>query len=339
MEEVHDEGGIQSLYDMLQKVQRMSKNNLDLIEEGFNALEEENEQDALLSREYGKRKLLKKEESGGGKVLCILVSSLFHVFNINGKSFISLSLLVWSRPSSQSLTHNLLTAGTKYNDTVQAAQKADRVVQAKVNNWGKAIEMLSLSKEEIPSHLPSMSKSEQDESGPVLAQLLSQARDRITQLDTVQENRITLEKEAITLSEEDDISTDLMKKANELTKGSPIVKLEPEQFGDVFESHLEKYQQFQYKMQSFVSTQQDLIYQLEDLIGKLDSLKSSIPTLYKRETAIMHLETAFVKFKEIRANLVEGIKVSDGDGYLGILYLLFCFSLVLFQLYRYTYSF
>jgi hypothetical protein len=89
-EEVHDEGGIQSLYDMLQKVQRMSKNNLDLIEEGFNALEEENEQDALLSREYGKRKLLKKEESGGGRCY-ILVSSLFHVFNINGKSIISLS--------------------------------------------------------------------------------------------------------------------------------------------------------------------------------------------------------------------------------------------------------
>ncbi|KAI8636134.1 BRO1-like domain-containing protein, partial [Parasitella parasitica] len=53
-EEVQDEGGIQSLNDMLFKIQSMSDKTLKLIDEGFNALEEENEQDATLSRQYGK---------------------------------------------------------------------------------------------------------------------------------------------------------------------------------------------------------------------------------------------------------------------------------------------
>lgn len=55
-EEVQHLGGIQTLNDMLHKVQDMSKKALDLIEEGFNALEEENEQDVMLSKQYGKCK-------------------------------------------------------------------------------------------------------------------------------------------------------------------------------------------------------------------------------------------------------------------------------------------
>jgi programmed cell death 6-interacting protein len=55
-EEVQHEGGIQSLHDMLQKIQTMSQKTLNLIEEGFNALEEENEHDAVMSRQYGKCK-------------------------------------------------------------------------------------------------------------------------------------------------------------------------------------------------------------------------------------------------------------------------------------------
>lgn len=56
-EEVQHEGGIQSLHDMLQKIQTMSRRTLNLIEEGFNALEEENEYDAAMSRQYGKCKM------------------------------------------------------------------------------------------------------------------------------------------------------------------------------------------------------------------------------------------------------------------------------------------
>lgn len=55
-EEVQDEGGIQSLHDMLQKVQNMSRKISSMIEEGFNILEEENENDVILGRKFGKRK-------------------------------------------------------------------------------------------------------------------------------------------------------------------------------------------------------------------------------------------------------------------------------------------
>lgn len=52
-EEVQHEGGGQALRDMLQKVQDMSIKNMELVDEGFNVLEEENEQDEILRRQYG----------------------------------------------------------------------------------------------------------------------------------------------------------------------------------------------------------------------------------------------------------------------------------------------
>ncbi|CAO3624565.1 unnamed protein product [Mucor fragilis] len=266
-EEVQHEGGIQSLHDMLYKIQAMSNKTLKLIEDGFNALEEENEQDATLSRQYGK---------------------------------------LWNRPPSRTLTHDLLTLGTQYNDTVQAAQKADRIVQAKVNNWGKAIAMLSRPASEIKAHLPSLSYD--DEYHAEIHELLDNIRSKLDLLKTANDERTRLETEAKALAENDDISDVLLSKANELTKGSPVIKLEPEQFASVFDQHLQVYRRIQEQILTHVDPQNDLLQSITDLHGQLTLLTANKGPLIKREKAISNLDSAFTKFKEIRTNLVEGIK-------------------------------
>ncbi|CAO3695045.1 unnamed protein product [Rhizopus microsporus] len=267
-EEVQDLGGIQTLNDMLHKIQDMSKKALGLIEEGFNALEEENEQDAMLSKQYGK---------------------------------------LWSRPTSRALTQNLLTMGTQYNDTIQAAQKADRIVQAKVANWGKAIAMLSRPSADILSHLPQLQP--EDELHAQITQLLTQLRRQLELLEKNARDRQDVEKEVKKMAEKDDISDALMSRCQELTKGSPIVKIQVEQFSDVFESYLKKYQSHQAILQQHAHEQDEIIYQLRQLHMQLNVMVSNIPVLMKREKAISNLEAAYSKIKEIRTNLVEGIKV------------------------------
>lgn len=267
-EEAQHEGGIQSLHDMLSKIQTMSNKILNLIEEGFNALEEENEQDATLSRQYGN---------------------------------------LWNRPPSRTLTHNLLTLGTQYNDTIQAAQKADRIVQAKVNNWGKAIAMLSRPANEIKAHLPSLPYD--DEHYTSIHDLLDNLRSKLGLLETACDERNQLETEAKLLAQNDDISEALLLKASELTKGSPVIKVEPEQFAAEFDQHLQAYKQIQDKILGYVDIQNDLLQSITDLHGQLTLLTVNKNTLIKREKAISNLESAFTKFKEIRTNLVEGIKV------------------------------
>jgi programmed cell death 6-interacting protein len=216
-------------------------------------------------------------------------------------------MIVWTRPSSRSLTHNLLTLGTQYNDTVQAAQKADRIVQAKVSNWGKAIAMLSKPTEEMQSHLPNLQPEE--EYYAFIMESLNKLRNYLDTLKKQVEARETLVIETEDTARNDDISLALVARANELTKGSPIYKLEPEQCSSIFEDRLAAYKQFEDQMKDHISKQADLLHAIHELYGQLSFVVANKTVLNKREKAITNLESAFTKFKEIRTNLVEGIKV------------------------------
>ncbi|OAD76059.1 hypothetical protein PHYBLDRAFT_15811 [Phycomyces blakesleeanus NRRL 1555(-)] len=265
-EEVQHEGGIQSLKDMLEKIQELSKKNVDFIEEGFNVLEDENEQDEILQRQYGS---------------------------------------LWARPSSKSLTGPLLSQGARFHDTIQAAQKADRIVRAKVTNWGKAIELLSRPVSEIKANLPF---TKDDPHYPQLEVLVNQLRDAVEKIQTAKHEHNKISQDAETLSASDDISEPLLVKADALTGGSPIIKMEPEQFGDVFEAQLAKYAPLNTKLQMCVKDHAENLTHLRDLYEQFSLVAQGSHLAVKREKTVKNLEQAFLKFKEIRTNLVEGIK-------------------------------
>ncbi|KAI9023694.1 BRO1-like domain-containing protein [Phycomyces nitens] len=265
-EEVQHEGGIQSLKDMLEKIQELSKKNVDFIEEGFNVLEDENEQDEILQRQYG---------------------------------------TIWARPTSKSLTGSLLSQGSRFHDTIQAAQKADRIVRAKVTNWGKAIELLSRPVSDIKANLPF---TKDDAHYPQLEALVSQLREVMQKIQTIKDDYTRIHKEAESLSGSDDISEPLLTKADALTGGSPIIKMEPEQFGDVFEDQIAKYAPLTTQLQSYVKEHAEELASLRDLYEQFALVAQGSNLAVKREKTVKNLEQAFLKFKEIRTNLVEGIK-------------------------------
>ncbi|KAF7728737.1 pH-response regulator protein palA/rim20 [Apophysomyces ossiformis] len=266
-EEVQHEGGGQALRDMLTKIQQMSEKNAELVDNGFNVLEEENEQDDVLRRQYGN---------------------------------------LWTRPASQQLTGTLLAQGAKYHDTLQAAQKADRIVRAKVNNWGKAIDMLSRPISEIRNNLPKI--SDDDPQYDQLMELIKLLRDVLKDCQRADSERDMLLDQTLKLNASDDISNALLTKASELTGGSPIVKIEPEQFEDVYIAELKKYEASQLQVQQLLDAQADRLAKLRQLYEQFSLIAQSCPAAGKRERAIQNLEQAFTKFKEIRTNLVEGIK-------------------------------
>ncbi|KAI8147501.1 ALIX V-shaped domain binding to HIV-domain-containing protein [Fennellomyces sp. T-0311] len=267
-EEVQHEGGGQALRDMLHKVQEMSLKNMDLVDEGFNVLEEENEQDEILRRQYGN---------------------------------------LWSRPPSQQLTAALLSQGSKYHDTLQAAQKADRIVRAKVSNWGKAIDMLSRPVDDIITHLPSLRNDDSLEFSQ-LTELMRRLRTLLQECDDAATRRKRVVDEADSLSAADDIADALLAKATELTGGTPTVKIEPAQFNDVFALELKKYEGLQSVVQELHNNQIRHISRLKELHEQFQLIVRASTLAAKREKAIRNLEQAFVKFKEIRSNMVEGIK-------------------------------
>ncbi|KAI9318505.1 BRO1-like domain-containing protein [Dichotomocladium elegans] len=266
-EETQHEGGGQAIRDMLFKVQQMSLKNTELVNEGFNVLEEENEQDEFFRRQYGN---------------------------------------LWTRPPSQQLTSTLLSQGSKYYDTLQAAQKADRIVHAKVSSWGRAIDVLSKPVPEIIASLPSMVV--EDENAAQLPDLIRRLRDLLQEVKEAETRQKHVLEEAKSLAEADDISEALLAKATELTGGSSVVKIELEQFNEVFAEELRKYDGLQSRVQDFCHEHERTCSRLQETYEQYLAVVRNHPVAAKREKAIQNLELAFVKFKEIRTNLVEGIK-------------------------------
>ncbi|CAO3620742.1 unnamed protein product [Cunninghamella echinulata] len=276
-EDVHHDGGGQALRDMLLKIQQMSVKNSDLVEEGFNILEEENESDDILRRQYGS---------------------------------------LWTRPPSQQLTGNLLSQGSQYHDTLQAALKADRIVRAKVTNWGKAIDVLSLPIENIIKTLPNLAKvgdgeqqqQETSNDNQQIFDLIQRLRMLLQEGQDEYKQQQQLVEDVQALSDKDDISDALVVKAHELTGGSPIVKIEPEQFTDVFTKELKKYETMRGTALQLLNNHADRRIKMEQLFEQFIMVISTNTIVAQREKAIFNLEQAFTKFKEIRTNLVEGIK-------------------------------
>ncbi|KAL9538338.1 hypothetical protein MBANPS3_011006 [Mucor bainieri] len=114
--EVRSGGGSQALYDMWEQVQRASAKNADILEDAFNALDEEHEADEALRSRY---------------------------------------TTAWQRPESHVLTQQLAAQGQKHRQTLTSAQKADLIVRNKLDTWANIIDVLCLTRDELENSIPS----------------------------------------------------------------------------------------------------------------------------------------------------------------------------------------
>ncbi|KAL7311307.1 pH-response regulator protein palA/rim20, variant 2 [Mucor circinelloides] len=114
--EVRSGGGSQALYDMWEQVQKASSKNADILEDAFNALDEEHEADEALRSRYTTE---------------------------------------WQRPESHILTQQLAAQGQKHRQTLTSAQKADLIVRNKLDTWANIIDVLCLTREELENSIPS----------------------------------------------------------------------------------------------------------------------------------------------------------------------------------------
>ncbi|KAL1921126.1 uncharacterized protein VTP21DRAFT_10842 [Calcarisporiella thermophila] len=116
--QVRADGGMNSLYKLLEDIREYAKSNSALLDEAFSALDEEMEEDEALRGEYGDR---------------------------------------WKRPPSEKLANHLVEQGKKHRRTLDAARKSDSIVKNKLDIWAQFIELLGASEEELERSVPSTS--------------------------------------------------------------------------------------------------------------------------------------------------------------------------------------
>jgi programmed cell death 6-interacting protein len=201
------------------------------------------------------------------------------------------------------LTEQLVAQGQKHRMTLLSAQKADDIVRKKLDKWAKIIDVLMLSDAELERSVPY--DEEDDGSRQALAKRL---KDLVLEMQEHRKLRKMIKDQAKRTSNADDISPALLKKAAELTAKSPVVKIDPAQFEDLFVDNLRKYDSFLMKVDQEDENQGRLLRLIaethRDYLATTDGSGSS-----RREKALQNLNQAYAMYKEIKVNLTEGAKV------------------------------
>ncbi|KAI8990064.1 BRO1-like domain-containing protein [Pilobolus umbonatus] len=209
----------------------------------------------------------------------------------------------WTRPASHLLTRQLTIQGQKHRQTITSAQNADLIVRGKLDTWAKIIDVLTLTKDELEESIPTDDGDTPQEDNLLLIKRLSE------EMDQHIKKRKEIIDQAKKASNADDISSVLLKKAAELTSKSPIMKIEAAQFEDLFIEELRKYDSYIRSVDEEDEIQGDLIRQITDAYYQHTAKTNEPSSCAKREKALQSLHQAYIKYKEIKTNLNEGLKV------------------------------
>ncbi|KAF7721506.1 pH-response regulator protein palA/rim20, partial [Apophysomyces ossiformis] len=211
----------------------------------------------------------------------------------------------WNRPQSHTLTQQLVAQGQKHRTTLTSAQRADQIVRAKLDTWVKIIDVLALPEEELKAFIPGTyaSTDNENESNAIirLKQLVEEMQQQLAKRRVITER-------AKNASNADDISPALLKKAAQLTAKSPIVKIDPAQFEELFTEELRKYDEFLMEIDNQEVRQTQMLREMTEVHQGYTTSTQQNTTSTKREKALQNLNQAYHKFKEIKTNLTEGIK-------------------------------
>lgn len=206
------------------------------------------------------------------------------------------------------MTAQLLEKGDQLSETLENARNADKIVREKLKNWSKLIDLLSLPEKIIEQSIPSGTIDETQ--GGVGDDIIQRLQSLVDECYDNIRDRQRIADEAQSMSEQDDISPLILKRASELSDRSSTVKIETSQFDPLFTTELGKYNDLLNQVKKHSQEQWILINKIKDANNDFTTKRKGSGEISRREKALQNLEQAYLKFKEIRTNLVEGIKVT-----------------------------
>ncbi|KAF9926352.1 pH-response regulator protein palA/rim20 [Mortierella alpina] len=267
IDEIHAEGGSNALHEMLETVRSLSRQNAAILDEIFEALQQEADEDEAMRQRFQNR---------------------------------------WNRPTSASLTAAFVEQGRKHRETLETAKKSDQIVQNKLEalltTWGRSLELLSSGRADVERAVPNTT-SAPGSSDPEIVDDLRMLLEEVDQM--IKARRIKLE-EIKRIADEDDIGPALVAITNKLTANSSAVKIEPAHFEALFQEQLKKYDGYKRLVKEETATQEDLLMAIQETNKAFVASRRSNAAVHQREKALQNLEAAFQKYKAILANFKEG---------------------------------
>jgi len=160
----------------------------------------------------------------------------------------------------------------------------------------------------LESLVPSSTVSSRNSSGMVHASTQKKARELRTVLellDDLPKSRARTVESARRRAQSDDVRPRITREAANFERW---VEVKPAMFENIIEEELAKYERYKEAVEETEEEQENLLAQIKDLNDAFLQSRRDDPSVQLREAALQSLDLAYHRYKEIMANLTEGIK-------------------------------
>lgn len=198
----------------------------------------------------------------------------------------------------------------EYEQTMVQARGSDQLVRDKMREWGEAIAVLGAGQDALMEYVPLQARAvSMDQAQNTAVRAL---RVELEGLDDLVDSRTSVLEEAKALARRHDIRPTIMREAGLIASGSNAPPLlDAAHFEPLFEREMQPYELLRDEVEASERAQEerlDIVRQLNDDFVEARKGDSSVK---KREQALQTMDLAYSKYRELSANLIEGLKVRN----------------------------
>ena len=211
----------------------------------------------------------------------------------------------WTRPASRQIAEKLYSQVDELDTYLKSAANSDDLVKTKLKDCEKIIQVLEGNTRDLEGFVPSSRRAEMPPSIERAASNLRHVLNEVGQLESRRRRQIAKVREK---AKYDDINQVILAEAARLERDFPMQKIEPAHFEDLFQERLEQYDEEKATIDSERSAQDELSAQIVEANTLFTNARKGDTSTRERERALQKLENAYLKYKEIVANINTGRK-------------------------------
>lgn len=212
----------------------------------------------------------------------------------------------WTRPASHEAAGKFNNQIGEYEGILKSAHSSDELVRKKLKDNEQMLRLLSGSINEIEAFVPNSARTQLTAKVDREVNRLRQCLNEVTRLEARRRRKIDQIQQK---AKSDDITTAILTETARLERTAPSRKVEAADFEELFAERLEaRYGVDRGVIAEEEEEQEELILRLQEANGFFLASRKIDNSLRSREDALQRLESAYLKWAELKGNLETGRK-------------------------------
>ncbi|KAG8527943.1 uncharacterized protein KY384_006859 [Bacidia gigantensis] len=211
----------------------------------------------------------------------------------------------WTRHPSKQAAQKLYSQLDELKGFLASAASSDELIGAKLKDCEKVVQVMEGTTHDIEEFVPSSRRTTRPPEVEHATIMLREMLNEVSHIESRRKKSVAKIKEK---AKYDDINNDLLLETARLEREFPMQKIEPANFEDLFQERLDQYDEDQERIKTEASTQKRLMTKIKEANSAFANARKGDTSTREREKALQQLENAYVKYKEIIANMDTGRK-------------------------------